>query len=145
MRQIVANVGEEGPFRLDSLDNPQRVLNSRVRGMRLVTERIQKKNVQAFQLAERCFRDFAMVGEIGRRSEAGAVNFRFSVNQPNWIEARPENIQGPIDGPQLQQREAAKLVIGVEDITEHLAQKGCGVWPRVERQLPGLMGITQRP
>ena len=48
-----------------------------MRRMRLVPQRVQEQNVQALKLMERRFRDLAVVGEIGRRSKAVAVDLAF--------------------------------------------------------------------
>ncbi len=57
-------------FGFDPLHNAQRILHCRVRGMRLVPQRIQKKNVQTFQLMERRLGNFAVIGQVRRRSKA---------------------------------------------------------------------------
>src|SRR5882762_8884652 len=110
-------------------------------GMRLMPQRIQKQNVQPFQLVERRVRNFAMVGEVGGGPETKAVDFRLAVDQPHRFEARAENLDGPVDRTQLQLRQAAEFVIGVEDITEHLAEKSGCIRTRVKRQLSRLVTI----
>ncbi len=46
MRQIVANMGEECARGFDSFHDAERILHRRMRGMRLVPQRIKKKNVK---------------------------------------------------------------------------------------------------
>src|ERR1700730_42844 len=91
VRQIVANVREECPLRLHPFHNAQRILHRGVRGMRLVPQRIQKKNVEALQLVKRRFWNLAVIGEISRASKAVAVNLRLTMNQSHRLEARTEN------------------------------------------------------
>jgi hypothetical protein len=64
VRQIVADVREERSLRFHPVDNRQRILYGRVRGMRFVPQRIQKQDVQPFQLMQRRLRNFAVVGEV---------------------------------------------------------------------------------
>ena len=46
VRQIVADVGEERPLRFHPLHDAQRILHRRMRGMRLVPQRVQKQDVE---------------------------------------------------------------------------------------------------
>src|SRR4029077_3019489 len=113
-------------------------------GMRLMPQRIQEKNVQSFQLVERRVRNLAMVGEVGGGSEAKAVNFRLAVDQPYRFEARAKNFHRPVDRTQLQLRQPAEFVIGVENVAEHPAQKSRGVRARIKRQFIRLVTVTER-
>src|SRR5580692_3633194 len=79
MWQVVANMRKERPLRLHPLHDAQGILHRRVRGMRLVPERVQKKNVQPFQLAKRRHRYFAVIGEIRRRPKAEAIDLSIAM------------------------------------------------------------------
>src|SRR5271166_2329886 len=93
---------------------------------------------------ERRLGNLAVIGEIGGGSEAEAVNLSLAMNQPHRLEVRPEKLHGTVDRAQLELRQAAILVIGVEDVAEHLAQKSGCIGTRVERQLPGLVRVAER-
>ena len=56
MRQIVANMSEEGTPGFDPLHNAERIFHRRMRGMRLVPQRIEKQDVKVPQLIKRGFR-----------------------------------------------------------------------------------------
>ena len=81
----MADVGEECAFRLQSLHGLQRMFNGRMRGMRLETQGIQKKNVEPLQLRQRCFGNIAMIGQICRGSEAKSINLGITVNDGDWF------------------------------------------------------------
>src|ERR1700688_1010621 len=115
-----------------------------MRGMRLVAQRVQKKNVQAFELVERRLRNFAVIRKISGRSKAVAVNLRFTVNQAHRLEARAKKFHWSVYWTQLQLGQAAILVIGLKDVAEHLAQEGCRVRARVKRQPLRLVSETER-
>src|SRR5271156_6617969 len=144
MRQIVTNMREESPLRLNPLYNAQRILHRRVRGMRFMPQRVQKKNIQSLQLMERRLRYLAVIGEIRRASEAEAVDLRFSMNQSHRLEARPKKVHRTVNRPQLQLRQAAILVIGVKNVAEHAAQKSRSIGTSIKRQPPWLVTVTQR-
>src|ERR1700683_2192448 len=112
--------------------------------MRLVPQRVQKKNVETLQLVERCLWNFAVVGEIRRGPKAIAVNFRVAMNQAHRFEGRPEKLPRAVDRTQFQLWQAAVLVTGVKDVTEHFAQKGGRIRTRIERQLPRLVTVAER-
>ncbi len=120
MRQIVANVGEERPLRFQPVDNRQRILHRRVRRMRFVPQRIQKQNVQAFQLMQRRFWNFAVIGQIRRRAEAVSVNLGVAMNQQSTGSKRtPNTSTGPSIGSQFQLRQPAEFVVAVKNVAEH--------------------------
>ena len=59
---------------------------------------VQEQNIQALKLMERRFRDLAVVGEIGRRSKAVAIDLGFSVNQNDRFKLAPRTSTGPSIG-----------------------------------------------
>src|SRR5579863_1503446 len=135
---------EKRPLRFHAIDNSQRVFHRRMRRMWLVSQRIQKQDIQSPQLIQRRFRNLTVVGEVSRRTEPVAVNLSFAVNQNHRLEACPEYLDRPIDRTQFQLSESAEFVIRIEDVREHSAQKSCRVWPRIKRQLVGLVPVAQR-
>ena len=62
--QIVTDVGEKCPFRLQSVNDLHRIFDRRVRGMRFVPKGIQKQNVEVFQLPQGRIRNLAVIGQI---------------------------------------------------------------------------------
>src|SRR5208337_3963215 len=111
--------------------------------MRLVPQRIQKKNVQSLQLGKRRLRNFTVIREIGRFAEKKSVDLRLSMNQSHGLEARAKDFHRPIDRPKFKSGQSAEFVVAVKDVAEHLAQKSGRVRTRVERQPVGLVAITQ--
>ena len=91
--------------------------------MRFVPQRIEKQDVQPFQLIERCLRNLAVIGQVSRRPEAVPINLRLPVNQRYWLEARAEYLHRSVDRLEFQLRQAPELVIPVKDVAEHPAQK----------------------
>src|SRR5208282_1363675 len=113
--------------------------------MRLVPQRIQKKNVQSFQLAKRRLRNFTVIREISRFAKTKSVDLRLSMDQSHRLEARAKDLHRPIDRPKFKSGQSAEFVIAIEDVAEHLAQKSGRVRTRVERQSVRLVAITQWP
>jgi hypothetical protein len=66
--------------------------------MRLVPQRIQKKNVQPFELTKRCLGNFAVIGKIRCASKAESVNLRLAMNQRTGSKRAPKNSTGPSIG-----------------------------------------------
>ena len=60
--------------------------------MRLVAQRVQKKNVEPLKLMKRRLGYFAVIGEIRGAPKAETVNFRLAMNQPHRLEARSEKL-----------------------------------------------------
>src|SRR5579862_1263276 len=113
-----------------------------MRRMRFMPQSVQEQNIQALKLMERRFRDLAVVSEIGPRSKAVAVNLGFSVNQDDRFKPHSQNIHGTINRAQFEQRQSPELVVGIENVAEHFAQKRRRVGPRVEWQLFRLVPVT---
>src|SRR5579871_5906631 len=133
--QIVADVGEKGSLRFHPFHDSQRILHRGVRRMGLVAQRIQEKNIQPFQLMKRRFGNLAVIGEVCRLPKSKAVNLCLSVNQPHRLEARAEQLHRTIDRPQFQLRQAAVLIIRVENVCKHPSQKRGRIGTGIERQL----------
>src|SRR5271156_1125758 len=118
VRQIVANMSEERALGLHPLHDAQRILHRRMCGMRLMSQRIQKENIQSFELTQRRLGNFAVVGQVCSASEAEAINLRVAVYDPHRFEARSEKIYRTVNRAQLELRQAAIFVIRVEDVAE---------------------------
>src|SRR5271155_2371504 len=113
-------------------------------GMRLVSQRIQKENIQSFELTQRRLGNFAVVGQVCSASEAEAINLRVAVYDPHRFEVRSEKIYRTVNRAQLELRQAAIFVIRVEDVAEHLAQECRRIGARVERQFSWLVNEAER-
>src|SRR5213594_33799 len=105
MRQIVTDMREERPSRFQAINRSQRMLHRGVRGMWLVAQRVQKKNVEVLELAQRFLRNVAVVREIRGRSKAEAAYFRIAVDQYNPLEHRSKQFQRTLDRSQLDLRQ----------------------------------------
>src|SRR5436190_7152813 len=115
------------------------MLDRRVRRVGLVTQRIQKENVQPLKLGQRAFRDIAVIGKASRRSEAKAVNLAVAMNQDNRLEPRAEKLERPVQFLHLNLRQSSEFVLRVENVAEHFTYKICGIRMRVQRQPPRFM------
>src|SRR5208283_2242676 len=122
VRQIVRDVRKVSALRFQTIHQTQRVLDRRVRGMGMATQRIQKQDVKVLQLGERLFRHAAEVGEIGHRTEAIAFDGCIAVIYQQRSERRPKQPQWPIQGSYLNLREAAVFVVRLEDVAKDAAQ-----------------------
>src|SRR5260370_7498242 len=94
---------------------------------------------------KRCLRNFAVIGQIGGRAEAEAINFRFSVDEPDRFKACSKQFNGPINRTQFEPGQPAKFVLGVKNIAEHLAQEGGAIGTSVKRKLVRFMLGAQGP
>ena len=83
-------MGEECALRFYLFHDFQRLLDGRMGGMRLVAQRIQKKDVEVSQLLQRLGRNLAVVGQIGGRSETETKNRSIAVDHRQRLEARAE-------------------------------------------------------
>src|SRR5208337_1896358 len=70
MREVVTDVREKRALRFDLVHDSQRLLDGGMRGMRLVAQRIQEKNVEVAQFVERLRRHGTVVGEVSAGPEA---------------------------------------------------------------------------
>src|SRR6266852_1109371 len=101
----------------------QRLLDSRMRGVRLVTQRVQKQDIEVSQLLQRFRRDLAVVGQVGGRSETETKNRSIAVDHRQRLEARSEQFDGAGDRMKFDLRQSSKFVFGLKDVTEHFAQE----------------------
>ena len=136
---------EKSALRTQAVDNGQRVSYGRMRRVRLMPQCIEKQNVEAFEFMHRGLGNFAVVSEVGGRAEAISVNLALAVNQNDRLEAHAENVDGAVDGTELQQRQPAEFVIRVKNVGEHPAQKRGGFGPSIQGKLLRLVLVTQRP
>src|SRR5260370_27921839 len=97
-----------------------------MRGVRRVAQRIQKKNVEAAQLVQRFGWDLAVIGQVGGGSKTETNDRSFAVDYRHRLETRTEQFDRAFDGPQVDQRQAAKLIRGFKNVAEHTAQKFAG-------------------
>src|SRR5207245_2546238 len=119
MWQIVTDMGEKGALRRQFLNVLNRSLDGGMRGMRRVTQRIQKQNVQAVQLRERFGRNLAVIGQVGRISETKPEDWRFPVKQPHRHHLQPEQLEGFASKyVRLQLRDHSFAAAAVKDVLE---------------------------
>src|SRR5579864_1430893 len=144
VRQIVTNVREKCALRLQPLHDAQRVLHRRMRRVRLVAQCIQKQNIEVFQLRQRRYRDLTMVGQVSRRAKTKAINLRVAMDQSDRLESRTKQLQRPLQRAHLDLRQSSELVIGIENVSEHVLNESGGVRVRIERQLIWPVQKTQR-
>src|SRR5579863_2796179 len=123
--KIVANVREIGPPRIQLLHPSEAALNGRVSGMRTMTQGVEKQNIQILKLALRVVGNFAVVGEIRRRSKTKAQDFVFSVQQADGRELHSEEIERlAIDSVQIQTRNRRFRRRVVERVLKYAADNG---------------------
>src|SRR5690242_10813847 len=72
--EVVTDVGKERPFRSERLDRLNGAVHGRVRGMRLITKRVEEEHVEAAEHFHGGFGNLAVIGEIGGRAETEPVN-----------------------------------------------------------------------
>src|SRR5437870_7191644 len=94
---VMANVRKEGPLGLGPLHNAQGILHGRVRRMRLVTECIEKQDVQVLELGEGSLWYIAVVRKISRGAEAVAVDLSIPVYHCDGLETCPEQLNHAVD------------------------------------------------
>src|SRR6266496_3971519 len=127
-------MGEECPLGLQARNSRQRMFNRRVRGVRLIPQRIQKQNIQPFQLTQRFLWNVAMIGQVSARAKAETVNLGIAMNEHNRFKLCSEKLQHAIDRSQLDLRQAAEFVVGVKNISKHATNKLRRIRVGVERQ-----------
>src|SRR5664280_558499 len=133
MRQVVRDMCEVRVLRFQPLHQLQRVPHRRMRGMRMVPQRIEKQDVESLQSFQRLFRDVAEVREVRGRAEAIGFDRGISVEHLEWCEYRSEEVHRPIHRSQLYLRQTAILVIRLEDVAENGTQ-------RLRRGIAGVEG-----
>ncbi len=112
--------------------------------MRRVAQRVQKQDIEVPQLLQRFMRDLAVIGQVGGRSKTETKNRGVAVDHRQRLEARSEQFDRAVDRMKVNLRQSAKLVFGVEDVAEHVAQEFAGSRRGIKRQLIGLVLIRQR-
>jgi hypothetical protein len=120
------------------------LLYCRMRGMRHMTQRVEKQNVETVQLLQRGGRNFAVIGEIGSRSATEAEDWSFSVYYRQRLEARAEKLDRSVDGMQIDERKSSEFIGRFEDVAEHGAKKFAGMWRGIERHPAGSVEKRQR-
>src|SRR5882672_7190272 len=79
VRQVVADMSKESPPGRELFDRLNGPLDRRMRGVRLVAQRVQEQHIQAAQLIHRLRGNVAMIREISRAAETKSVNRRTPV------------------------------------------------------------------
>ena len=147
VRQVVADVGEEGapgaPAVSHGLDG---AVHGGVRGMRLVAQRVQKQHVQAAQQFQRGLGNLAVIGEIGGRAEAEAVDGLAGRAESGWAETPGRTGRRPSrrSGAGLELRNVGVLFFAVEDVAKTRLDGGHGLRRGVDRN-GALLPEIERP
>src|ERR1700676_5502830 len=137
-------MGEECALRFYLFHDLQRLLDGRMRGVRLVAQRVQKQDVEISQLLQRFGRTLAVIGQIGGRSETETKNRSIAVDHRQRLEARSEQFDGAVDGMKVNLRQSSKLVFGLKDVAKHFAQEFARLRRGIKRQLAWDVLISQR-
>src|SRR4051812_27489736 len=144
MRQVVRDVREEGAPGGELFYQAQGILYRRVRGVRLMPQRVQEKDVQSTKLRFARSRDVAEVSKVRRVAETKAMDLVIAMHHADRLDARAEKFERLSDIQQLDLRFARILVGFVEDVSEGIAQRPRGVRVGVKRQ-PSRMAKAERP
>src|SRR5215470_4167067 len=106
-----------------------------MRGMRLMAQGVQKKNIQAAQASHRLGGDFTEVSKISGRTETKAMNFSVAMENLYRFKAGAEQFQRTVNVVDLDAGNSAVFVVGIKNVFENLLQGDCGLRKRVERNL----------
>src|SRR4051794_36695144 len=110
MRQVMRDVRKEGALGRELFHQAQRVLYRRVRGVRLVPQRVQEKDIQSTQLWLARRRNVAEVSEVSRVAEAKAMDLVIAMHHADGLDARAEKFEGLSNIQQLDLRLARILI-----------------------------------
>src|SRR5256885_1048211 len=97
MRQVMGNVGEEGAPGPEFLHQAHRIRHGGVRGMWLMTQGVEKKNVQAAQPLHGFLWNRAEISQVSGGAEAVAVDFRIAMQNADWLKLCSKQFQAAID------------------------------------------------
>src|SRR5262245_28121841 len=93
----MTDVREERAPRMQTRHSLDRPIDRRMRGVRLIPQRIQKQHIQVLQQTDRFLRDLAVIGEIGGRTEAEAVDGLPAVQYRHRYELYAEQVEWAVD------------------------------------------------
>src|SRR5215469_10477691 len=122
VRKIVRHVSEERALRLQLFDDLQRILERRVRGMRMVPQRIENQNIEPLQLRHRVIRDRAEIRCIGCRTEAVGLDGIVTMIYNQLNELRAKHSDRPVDLTNLDLRQPAVFVVAIKDVAKDMPQ-----------------------
>src|SRR5579863_9950384 len=118
MAELVRDVGEEGAPWFEPLDPPERLLQVRVRGMRLVAQGVENQHVQSFEQGNRRVRDGAEIGDVGRLAETEAENRQVAVQDGKRRPATAKEIERPVDDVRIELGDPSVRIRLVENVLE---------------------------
>src|SRR5438309_3696125 len=106
-----------------------------MRWVRTMTQGVKKENVESAKLRLGRVGNFAEIGEIRSRTEAVSDDRLAAVKHFNWLEARPEQLDGAVQFLQVNLRQCRVIGIAVEDVLEYafdlLRSRGASIkWNR---------------
>src|SRR6185437_7116864 len=104
-----------------------------MRGMRTVTQRVQKEYVQSAKPLFRFRWNFAEIGKVGRFAKAEAVDYCFSMDNFHRLKGRAKELHRSIEAVHLHPRNPAKFVIRLENVPKDIFQAVCRGSVSVER------------
>src|SRR5579862_6134843 len=88
-------------------------------GVGVVAQRIEEQDIEAAQIVERCRRNLAVIGKVGRAAEAKSINRRSAVQQRNWLELHSKNIEGlAVERVRVELRHGGFALLIGENVTE---------------------------
>ena len=121
--EIVTHVRKEGSLRPELADKFNCLLDRRMRGMRPMPERIQKQHIQSPQLFLRLRWDFAVIGQIRRRSEFETIHRALSVDHADGRKLDTEKLKRrSLHSTQIELRHH-RLDLFVKGVAEHALQR----------------------
>src|SRR2546423_15056116 len=91
--------------------------------MRLVAQRVQEEHIQSLQLGQRAFGNLAVVSQISCRSKTKTVGLRLTVDQHDRLESSSKQLHRSIYWLQLNMWQSAEFIVGVKNVSEHVADK----------------------
>ena len=117
VRQIVADVGEEGAAGLDASDVVERGLDGGVGRMMAVAERVDEQDVQIAEQIEGGFGNLAVIGEVGEVADAVPVNGLRAVQHRNGLDTQADGLKRlPLMVEDIDFRDEGLVVGLLEDV-----------------------------
>src|SRR6478672_1519368 len=133
--QVVTDMGKERALRLYALHDAQGVLNGGMRGMRLMSQSVQKQNIQVLQVRERLLRNVAEISQVSCGAKAVSIDLGIAMNHRHRLKAGAKQLHRTVDGLEFHLSNAAEFVVGIENVSEHASQELSRLGPRVKRDL----------
>src|SRR6476619_406742 len=125
---------EVGAARIEQFRVSHGSLYGGVGGMRLVSQRIEKQDVEAAQLLERLGRNLAVIGKVGGRSKAIPVDYAAPVQQPERADFEAIQVERrSIEYVGFQIRNRGLRQVFVENVAKRVANGVQGLFRSEDR------------